>query len=86
MKTAVTTTTYQCDVCGYKDVDEDNFFSGDKSFLSLRCHEGDGRDVGPSHINFKYAGCNIPYSPTTPKDVCIGCVIKSMKKWIEENE
>ena len=85
MKTSKTITTYSCDICGDTSDDEDYYFSGENSFVSLCCSNGD-RDVGPSYINLKYAGCSIPYSSSAPKDVCKHCMIKFMKKWIDEND
>lgn len=73
--------SYTCDLCGGNDGTE--FISQDNPHIEIMCHPGD-RDVSPSYINPKYTGCSIPYSSTAPKDVCMTCFLKYLRKYLEE--
>ncbi len=83
MKHTKTTVSYTCDLCGGND--GTGFISQENPDIEIMCHPGD-RDVSPSYINLKYTGCNIAYSSAAPKDVCMTCFLKHLRKYLEENE
>lgn len=82
MREVVTSITYTCDLCGKKT---GNDCLSEDMIVKVNLSSGD-RDVGPSYIMLQYVGCNIPYSPNTPKDICMDCFHHYLQKYLDEHK